>query len=326
MHQRTLGQGLEVSAVGLGCMGFTLPEALVDEQAAVTTIRHALDAGVTFLDTADMYGAHRNEEIVGRAIAGRRGEVVVATKFGFVRDSHGVVVGVDGRPDHVRSACDASLTRLGVDHLDLYFQHRVDRSVPVEETWGALAGLVAAGKVRHLGLSEASPDTIRRAHAVHPVTAVESEWSLWTRDPEANGVLETIRELGVGFVPYSPMGRGVLSAHIRSIEDLAPGDYRRELPRFRPENFSANLVMVDEVAQIGDRLGVTPGQLALAWVLAQGDDVVPIPGTTRPAHLDENIAAAQIGLDPEDLAALDRIAPIGAAHGDRYADMSTIES
>ncbi|MCW2848454.1 MAG: aldo/keto reductase [Marmoricola sp.] len=324
MHPRTLGQGLQVSATGLGCMGFTLPGSVVDEPGAIATIRHALDAGVTLLDTADMYGAHRNEEIVGRAIAGRCDEVVLATKFGFVRNSPGEVV-VNCRPDHVRSACDASLSRLGVSHLDLYFQHRVDPTVPVEETWGALAELVTAGKVRHLGLSEASASTIRRAHAVHPVTAVETEWSLWTRDPEANGVVACVRELGAGFVPYSPMGRGMLSAQIRSVEDLGPDDYRRGLPRFAPDNFPANLALVDELARTAVRRGVTPGQLALAWVLAQGDDVVPIPGTTRIAHLDANIAAADMMLTADDLSALDRAAPPGAAHGDRYADMSTID-
>ncbi|MFC6239276.1 aldo/keto reductase [Longivirga aurantiaca] len=326
MQQRVLGQGLVVSAVGLGCMGFTLPGLVVDDARARATIRHALDRGVTFLDTADMYGDHLNEEIVGRAISGRRDEVVLATKFGFVRGPDGAVVGVDGSPEHVRASCDASLRRLGVDHIDLYYQHRVDRAVDVEETWGALAELVVAGKVRHLGISEASAETIRRAHAVHPVTAVETEWSLWTRDPEVNGVLDAVREIGAGFVPYSPMGRGMLSARIRSVDDLDPGDYRRGLPRFSRENFAANLALVDEVALIAGRLGVTPGQLALAWVLAQAPWVVPIPGTTRIAHLDENAAAVALELSEADRAALDAVAPFGAPRGDRYADMSTIDA
>lgn len=326
MQQRTLGQGLVVSAVGLGCMGFTLPGMTVDATEATATIHHALDRGVTFLDTADMYGDHLNEEIVGRAIAARRDDVVLATKFGFVRGADGGVVGVDGRPEHVRAACDGSLRRLGVEHIDLYYQHRVDRSVPVEETWGALAELVAVGKVRHLGISEASPDTIRRAHRVHPVSAVETEWSLWTRDPEANGVLDVVREIGAGFVPYSPMGRGMLSSRIRTVDDLPPGDYRRGLPRFSPENFAANLAVVDAVAQLAARLGVTAGQLALAWVLAQGSDVVPIPGTTRTRHLDENAAAATITIPADALESLDTIAPVGFAHGERYADMSTIDA
>lgn len=325
MQQRTLGQGLSVSALGLGCMGFTLPGTTVDVDAAVTTIRHGLDRGVTLVDTADMYGAYLNEEIVGRAIAGRRDTVVLATKFGFVRGADGAVVGVSGRPDHVRASCEGSLTRLGVDHIDLYYQHRLDRTVPVEETWGVLHELVLEGKVRHLGISEASPETIRRAHAVHPVTAVQTEWSLWTRDPEINGVLEAVREIGAGFVPYSPMGRGMLSARIRSVAELATDDYRRALPRFSAQNFPVNLAIVDRVALLANTMGVTPGQLALAWVMAQGENVVPIPGTTQTAHLEENIAAADLTLSAGDLDTLDAVAPAGVAMGDRYADMSTID-
>lgn len=325
MKKHTLGQGLNVGAVGLGCMGFTLPGIQVDEVAAARTIRAALDGGITLLDTADMYGANRNEQIVGAAIAGRRDDVILATKFGFELGPSGAVVGINGRPDYVRSACDASLARLGIEHIDLYIQHRVDPQVPVEETWGAMSELVSAGKVRHLGISEGSGATIRRAHAVHPVTAVEMEWSLWARDSEENGVLDAVREVGAGFVSYSPMGRGMLSASIRSIDDLPAGDYRRTLPRFEPDNLKHNLVLVDLIAGIADRLGVTASQLALAWVIGQGDDVVPIPGTTNVEHLRSNIAAAAIELSPSDFRDLAAAAPIGAARGARYADMSSID-
>ena len=284
VSRRTLGTGsaaLEVSAEGLGCMGMSEFYGQGDEGESVAVIHAALDAGVDFLDTADMYGPFTNERLVGRAIASRRDEVVLATKFGNERREDGTRVGINGRPDYVRQACDASLARLGVDHIDLYYQHRVDPNVPVEETWGALSELVAAGKVRHLGISEAAPATLRRAHAVHPVTALQTEWSLWSRDVEDNDVLATVRELGVGFVAYSPLGRGFLSGNIRSIDDLDENDFRRHSPRFQGENFAKNLELLDRVREIASAKGVTPSQLALAWVLAQGDDVVPIPGTKR---------------------------------------------
>ncbi len=326
---RTLGSGvaaLEVSALGLGCMGMSEFYGTGDEAQSIATIHRALDLGVTFLDTADMYGPFTNEKLVGKAISGRRDEVVLATKFGNERGEDGSRIGINGSPDYVRRAIDASLQRLGVDHVDLYYQHRVDRSVPVEETWGALAEVVRAGKVRHVGISEAAPETIRRAHAVHPVTALQTEWSLWTRDVEDDGVLETVRDLGIGFVAYSPIGRGFLSGQIRSVDDLADDDFRKHHPRFQGDNFARNLELVDKVREIADEKGVTATQLALAWVLAQGDDVVPIPGTKRVAYLEENAAAAQVELTDKDLARLDEVAPQGAAVGDRYADMSSVRA
>jgi aryl-alcohol dehydrogenase-like predicted oxidoreductase len=326
MKQRILGQGLEVSAEGLGCMGMSEFYGTADEGEAIATIHRALDLGVTLLDTADMYGPFTNERLVGRAIAGRRENVVLATKFGNERLEDGTRVGINGQPDYVRSACDASLQRLGVDHIDLYYQHRVDRSVPIEETWGALKELVTSGKVRHLGISEAAPETIRRAHAVHPMTAVQTEWSLWTRDPEENGVLDTVRELGIGFVAYSPIGRGFLSGQIRSVEDLDANDFRRHHPRFQGENFKKNLELVDRVREIAAEKGITASQLALAWVLAQGNDVVPIPGTKRIRFLEENVAAVDISLTAEDLARINAAAPIGATAGDRYGDMSSVNA
>jgi len=295
-----------------------------DEHESIGVIHAALDAGVNFLDTADMYGPFTNETLVGRAISQRRDEVVLATKFGNECRPDGTRVGVNGHPDYVRQACDASLGRLGVDHIDLYYQHRVDTSVPVEETWGAMAELVVAGKVRRLGISEAAPATIRRAHAVHPVTAVQTEWSLWSRDVEDDGVLATVRELGVGFVAYSPLGRGFLSGTIRSIDDLDPDDFRRHSPRFQGENFERNLELLDRANQIAADRKITPSQLALAWVLAQGDDVVPIPGTKHRHYLDENIAAIVLQLSDEELRALDAAAPVGSTAGDRYADMSSV--
>jgi aryl-alcohol dehydrogenase-like predicted oxidoreductase len=318
--QRTLGRddaALTVSAEGLGCMGMSMAYGPGDDAESTATIHAALDAGVTFLDTADIYGPYTNEELVGRAIAGRRAEVVLATKFGNQRLPDGSRT-VKGQPDYVRSACDASLARLGVDHIDLYYQHRVDPTVPVEETWGALAGLVQAGKVRYLGISEALPSTIRRAHAVHPVTAVQTEWSLWSRQAEDDGVLATVRELGIGFVAYSPLGRGFLSGQVRSIDDLAPDDFRRMSPRFQGDNFARNLELLDRVNEIAAAKGVSAGQLAIAWVLAQGPDVVPIPGTKRRPYLADNIAALDITLTPEDLAAIEAAAPAGTAAGDRY--------
>jgi aryl-alcohol dehydrogenase-like predicted oxidoreductase len=328
MRTRTLGQ-LTVSAQGLGCMGMSEFYGTGDQQDAERTIHRALDLGVTFLDTADMYGPFTNERLVGQAIAGRRDEVVLATKFGNERGEDGSFRGINGTPEYVRTACDASLQRLGVDVIDLYYQHRVDTKVPVEDTWGALKELVEAGKIRHAGISEAAPETIRRAHAVQPVTAVQTEYSLWTRDPEENGVLATCAELGIGFVAYSPLGRGFLSGEIRSIDDLAPNDFRRHNPRFQGAAFEQNLQLVDRVREIAEEKGVTAGQLALAWVMAQSDRagnpaIVPIPGTKRVKYLEENAAAADLELTDDDLRRIDDAAPRGATVGDRYPDMSTV--
>jgi aryl-alcohol dehydrogenase-like predicted oxidoreductase len=324
MRQRTLGQGLVVSEQGLGCMGMSEFYGDADEGEAIATIQRALELGITFLDTADMYGPFTNERLVGRAIAGRRDEVVVATKFGNVRGENGERLGVRGDAEYVRAACDASLQRLGVEHIDLYYQHRVDKTVPIEETVGAMAELVQAGKVRHLGLSEAAPDTIRRAHAVHPITALQTEYSLWSRDPE-EAILPTVRELGIGFVAYSPLGRGFLSGRFQSPEDLPEGDFRRTHPRFQGENFQRNLELVERVREIAEENGAAPGQLALAWVLHQGPDIVPIPGTKHVRYLEENAAASDVQLSEEDLRRLDEAAPRGAAVGARYADMSPID-
>jgi aryl-alcohol dehydrogenase-like predicted oxidoreductase len=328
MQTRTLGQ-LIVPAMGLGCMGMSEFYGTADEGEAERTIHRALDLGVTFLDTADMYGPFTNERLVGRAITGRRDEVVLATKFGNERGEDGSRIGINGRPEYVHRACDASLQRLGVDVIDLYYQHRVDTTVPVEDTWGALRELVEAGKVRFTGISEAAPETIRRAHAVQPVTAVQTEYSLWTRDPEEDGVLATCAELGIGFVAYSPIGRGFLSGQIRSVDDLAPDDFRRHNPRFQGDNFARNLELVDRVREIADEKGVTASQLALAWVIAQGGRdgnpaIVPIPGTKRVRYLEENAAAAEVALTDDDLRRLDEAAPRGATSGDRYPDMSSI--
>jgi aryl-alcohol dehydrogenase-like predicted oxidoreductase len=317
MEQRTLGgQGLVVSALGLGCMGMSQSYGPGDDQESVATIHRALDLGMTFLDTADVYGPYTNERLVGRAIAGRREEVVLATKFGNQRLDDGRRV-VNGKPDYVRQACDASLERLGVDHIDLYYQHRVDRSVPVEDTWGAMAELVQAGKVRHLGISEAAPATVRRAHAVHPVSAGQYEWSLFTRDLE-DEVLPALRELGIGVVAYSPLGRGFLSGRITSPDDFGEDDFRRDHPRFTGENFARNLELVDRVRELATSKGATPSQLAIAWVLAQGDDVVPIPGTKRRSYLEENLGALDVELTPEDLAAIEEVTPRGSVAGARY--------
>jgi aryl-alcohol dehydrogenase-like predicted oxidoreductase len=320
MQQRQLGsQGLRVSALGLGCMGMSEFYGRSEEAESVATIQRALDLGITFLDTADMYGPFRNEEVVGRAIRGRRDAVVVATKFGIVRSATDPTVRrIDGRPAYVQQACEASLKRLGVSHIDLYYQHRVDPSVPIEETVGAMKALVQAGKVRFLGLSEAKPDTIRRAHAVHPITALQTEYSLWSRDPE-DEILPTLRTLGIGLVPYSPLGRGFLTGHIRTVDDLEPGDFRRTSPRFQGENFQKNLVLVDRVTAMARQKGCTPAQLALAWLLAQGEEIVPIPGTKTRPRLEENAGAVQVRLSPEDIQAIDRIASPGVAAGDRYA-------
>jgi aryl-alcohol dehydrogenase-like predicted oxidoreductase len=304
-------------------MGMSEFYGRADEAEAIRTIERALELGVTFFDTADMYGPFTNERLVGRALAGHRDEVVIATKFGNVRGAQGERLGIRGDRDYVLQACDASLERLGVDHIDLYYQHRVDGNTPIEETVGAMKELVDAGKVRHLGLSEASVETLRRANAVHPIAALQSEWSLWTRDPE-DGAIQACRELGVGFVAYSPLGRGFLSGRIRSTSDLAEGDFRKHHPRFQGESFQRNLDLVAEVDQIASEKGVTPGQLALAWVLGRGDDVVPIPGTTTAKHLEENVGALGVELTEEELARLEEAFPKGATAGDRYADMSVV--
>jgi aryl-alcohol dehydrogenase-like predicted oxidoreductase len=319
MEHRHLGTaGLETSALGLGCMGMSEFYGPADERESAATITRALDLGLNFLDTADMYGMGRNEELVGRVIRGRRDEVVLATKFGNVRDPNDPTRrSISGRPEYVRTACDASLRRLGVDEIDLYYQHRVDPMVPIEDTVGAMSELVGAGKVRFLGLSEAGVPTIRRAHAVHPISALQSEYSLWTRDPE-DGVLAVCRELGVGFVAYSPLGRGFLTGEIRRFEDFAPDDFRRMNPRFQGENFQRNLDLVDRIAELAREQRCTPAQLALAWLLAQGDDIVPIPGTRRPSRLNENVEALQLELSAEDLRRIDEVAPKGAAAGERY--------
>ncbi len=316
MKTRALGtQGLTVSEVGLGCMGMSEFYGPSDDAESIATIHRALELGVTLLDTADQYGQGANEQLVGKAIAGRRDKVVLATKFGIVRHDDGSHA-INGRPEYVRSACDASLRRLGVDHIDLYYQHRVDPNVPIEETVGAMAALVAAGKVRYLGLSEAAPATIRRAHAVHPISALETEYSLWSRDPE-DDILPTCRALGVGFVAYSPLGRGFLSGQIKSPDDFASDDARRDNPRFQGENFRRNLALVDRVRALAEAKGATPGQLALAWLLARGEDIVPIPGTKRRAYLEENVAATDVTLNRDELARLDELAPKGAAAGER---------
>jgi aryl-alcohol dehydrogenase-like predicted oxidoreductase len=328
MNTRRL-RDLTVSAQGLGCMGMSEFYGTGDQAEAERTIHRALDLGVTFLDTADMYGPFTNERLVGQAIAGRRDEVTLATKFGNERAEDGSFIGINGKPEYVHRACDASLQRLGVDVIDLYYQHRVDTTVPIEDTWGALKELVEAGKIRYAGISEAAPDTIRRADAVQPVTAVQTEYSLWTREPEDDGVLATCAELGIGFVAYSPIGRGFLSGQIRSVDDLDPSDFRRHNPRFQGENFAKNLELVDRVRQIAESKGVTATQLALAWVMAQSGragnpTIVPIPGTKRVEYLEENAAAADIELTDDDLRALDEAAPKGATAGDRYPDMSSV--
>ena len=319
MKQRALGKnGPLVSALGLGCMGMSDFYGARDDAESSATIHRALDRGLTFLDTADMYGFGDNEELVGRAVAGRRNQVFLATKFGIVRSRNDATVrGINGKPDYVRAACDASLRRLGVETIDLYYQHRVDPNTPIEETVGAMADLVRAGKVRHLGLSEAGPDTIRRAHAVHPITALQSEYSLWTRDPE-DGVLATLRELGIALVAYSPLGRGFLTGQIKRFEDFAADDYRRQSPRFQGTNFQLNLELVARVGQLAAAKHCTPGQLALAWVLAQGGDIVPIPGTKRRTYLDENLGALDLTLTPADLTLIGSSFPKNAAAGLRY--------
>jgi aryl-alcohol dehydrogenase-like predicted oxidoreductase len=325
MNHRTLGtQGLRVSEIGLGCMGMSEFYGPSSEAESIATIHRALELGIDFLDTADIYGPFENEKLVGRAIRDRRDHVVLATKFGNVRNAKGQSLGIRGDPDYVRQSCDASLERLGVDHIDLYYQHRVDTKVPIEETVGAMGELVRAGKVRHLGLSEAAPETIRRANATHPITALQTEYSLWTRDVEENGVLSTVRELGIGFVAYSPLGRGFLTGRFKTFEDLPADDFRRRNPRFQGENFDHNLELVREVERMAHEKAATPGQLALAWVLARGDDIVPIPGTKHITYLEENVAAVSVELSQADIERLDAVIPVGAATGTRYADMSTV--
>ena len=321
MQKIVLGKSkLSVGAIGLGCMGMSEFYGDGDERESIRTIHKALELGVTLLDTADMYGVGKNEELVGKAIAGRRGEVTLATKFGCVRGSDGDFLGICGRPEYVKRACEASLMRLNVEVIDLYYQHRVDPETPIEETIGAMAQLVREGKVRYIGMSEASAQTIRRAYAVHPITAVQTEYSLFSRDVE-DEILPACRELGIGFVPYSPLGRGFLTGQIKKFEDFAEDDFRRYVPRFLGDNFKKNLALVDLVKELAAQKGCKPSQLALAWLLAQGENIVPIPGTKRVSYLEENAGAAEVRLTQEDLRRIEEIAPKGAAAGDRYEDM-----
>src|SRR3954471_12570369 len=324
MYTRNLGT-LKVSPIGLGCMGMSEFYGTHDDAQSIDTIHRALDLGINFLDTADAYGPFTNEELIGRAIRGRRDSVVIATKFGNERNADGSWLGINGRPDYVKAACDASLLRLGVDHIDLYYQHRVDVKTPIEDTVGAMSDLVRAGKVRCIGLSEAAPGTIRRAHAIHPLTALQTEYLIRSREPE-DEILPTVRELGIGFVAYSPIGRGFLSGRFKTIDDFESTDYRRQSPRFQGENFERNLDLVRRIEEIARSKGVTPAQLAIAWVLSQGHDIVPIPGSKSIGHLEENIAAVEIELTPDDLAKIDEVAPKGVAAGDRYPSMAAVNA